>query len=269
MKKRFIIRMFLKSSMFLQLQFVFLTASQYLAIRHGSRLRNNVIAEFTEEMDLFCELRCAENRFCVAYSYKKKTLENELNCQLTNTTEHKFNERHETREEQVWNFHEAKVDRSQSASCRGEVNECLNGGKMTWEIGRQFSCGCSKCFEGERCENVRTEALGMENGSIHDNQITASSNWNGGHRGANGRLNFKSHSGRTGSWSALSNDINQWLEVNFQRLTLIAGISTQGRYNITQFVKSYTISFSREGKCFSNYTQGNAIKVCEGKHDSG
>ncbi|XP_028411974.1 EGF-like repeat and discoidin I-like domain-containing protein 3 [Dendronephthya gigantea] len=261
MKNILTIRMFLQSSMFLQLQFVFLTASQYLAIRHGSSLRNNVIAEFTEEMDLFCELRCAENRFCVAFSYKEKTLENELNCQLTNTTEHKFNERHETREEQVWTFHEAKVDRSQFASCRGEVNECHNGGKMTWEIGRQFSCWCLKCYEGERCKNVRTEALGMEDGSILDSQITASSNFDINHREANGRLNFIPHSGRTGAWSAWSNDLNQWLQVNFQRLTLIAGISTQGRVDHYQFVRSYTISFSKTGGYFMYYTEGKKPNV--------
>lgn len=75
-------------------------------------MRDNVIAEFIEEMDLFCELRCAENRFCAAFNYKEKALESELNCQLSNTTEHELNERHKTREEQLWTFYEAKVDRS-------------------------------------------------------------------------------------------------------------------------------------------------------------
>ncbi|XP_028411622.1 EGF-like repeat and discoidin I-like domain-containing protein 3 [Dendronephthya gigantea] len=107
----------------------------------------------------------------------------------------------------------------------------------------------------------RAFALGMEDGSILDSQITASSNWNNNHRGANGRLNFTPHSGRTGAWSALSNDINQWLQVNFQRLTLIAGISTQGRSDYNQFVRSYTISFSKAGGYFTYYTQREATKV--------
>ncbi|XP_028411992.1 lactadherin-like [Dendronephthya gigantea] len=138
---------------------------------------------------------------------------------------------------------------------------------MTWETGRQFSCQCLKCYEGERCENVRTEALGMEDGGILDSQITASSNWNNNHRGANGRLNFTPHSGRTGAWSALSNDINQWLQVNFQRLALIAGISTQGRSDYNQFVRSYTISFSKTGGYFTYYTQREATKEFQGNSD--
>ncbi|XP_028411621.1 lactadherin-like [Dendronephthya gigantea] len=115
---------------------------------------------------------------------------------------------------------------------------------------------------------VRTEALGMEDRSILDSQITASSIWNSGYRVANGRLNFKQPSGKFESWSALSNDLNEWLQDNFQRVTLITKIGTQGRNDANQFVKSYTISFSREGKCFSNYTQGDAIKPGNNDHNT-
>ena len=79
----------------------------------GFQLKTNIIGEFTEEVSIFCELQCAIHRFCVAYNYKKKVDETELNCQLTNTTKHKFDEHEVTKEEQVWTFYKINVDRSQ------------------------------------------------------------------------------------------------------------------------------------------------------------
>ena len=96
----------------------------------------------------------------------------------------------------------------------------------------------------------------MENGEISDDQITSSSYWYDywyNHGAANGRLNFVRDSYRTGAWSSQTNDINQWLQVDFQRSTIVTGISTQGRQDQEQFVKSYTISFSDNEKIFNCY----------------
>ena len=102
----------------------------------------------------------------------------------------------------------------------------------------------------------------MENGKIRDNQITASSQYNYDHRVQNGRLNFRAGSGRTGAWSARRNNRNQWFQADFQRPTIITGISTQGRQDATQFIKSYIISFSsNNGRGFSNYKPGGLLKV--------
>ena len=109
------------------------------------------------------------------------------------------------------------------------------------------------------CED--SKPLGMENGKISDEQITSSSDWRDNHGPANGRLNFVASNGRTGSWSSGTNDVNQWLQVDFQRSTIITGISTQGRQDHYQFVKSYTISFSDDEKCFNEYKTGGTLKV--------
>ena len=102
----------------------------------------------------------------------------------------------------------------------------------------------------------------MQNGNIPDNQITASSEHTSAHRAANGRLNFRAGGGRTGSWSSQNSNRNQWLQVDFRRPTIITGISTQGRQDYNQFVKSYTISFSDDGKTFINYKPAGILKVC-------
>lgn len=98
----------------------------------------------------------------------------------------------------------------------------------------------------------------MENGVIRDEQITASSEYSANHRSPNGRLNFDANSG---AWSAKTRDLNQWLQVDFQRCTIITGISTQGRIQYTQFVTFYTVSFSDDENNFQNVKAGGVLKV--------
>jgi hypothetical protein len=50
-----------------------------------------------------CGLNCAENRFCVAFNYKEQSEGNEWNCQLTNTTQDKFNN-NASEKKRVWTF---------------------------------------------------------------------------------------------------------------------------------------------------------------------
>ena len=103
--------------------------------------------------------------------------------------------------------------------------------------------------------------LGMRNGLISDPQISASSEYDLNHSPSNSRLFYAPHNGRTGAWSSKTNDINQWLQINFERLTAIVGVSTQGRAGHTQFVKSYTLSYSQDGLSFQAYKPHGLLKV--------
>ena len=73
------------------------------------------MAEYKENIYIFCVLHCAETRFCVAINYKEKAEEDERNCQLTNTTEQKFDE-NASEKEKVWTFRRIDVDRSQAVN---------------------------------------------------------------------------------------------------------------------------------------------------------
>ncbi|XP_028411631.1 lactadherin-like, partial [Dendronephthya gigantea] len=121
------------------------------------------------------------------------------------------------------------------------------------------------CLDPKACNM----ALGMENGNINDSQITASSE----HKSKSlwavfGRLNFTPGNGKEGeAWSSKNNDLNQWLQVDFQRSTLVTGISTQGRINHNQFVKNYKVSFSQNGYNFEDYIRKGAVKVFKGNTD--
>ena len=101
----------------------------------------------------------------------------------------------------------------------------------------------------------------MENGAISDDQITATTTWNYRFRPENGRLNFITGGGREGSWASLVNDLNQWLQVDFQRSTIVTGISTQGRQDYPQFVRRYTISSSDDQNDFNGYKNREILKV--------
>ena len=101
----------------------------------------------------------------------------------------------------------------------------------------------------------------MENGDIRDDQITASSEWSDLDRAASARLNLVASDETYGSWTAAKADLNQWLQVDFERSTVIKGISTQGRQDYGSLVKNYTISFSNDGKNFQNYEHGGITKV--------
>ena len=112
------------------------------------------------------------------------------------------------------------------------------------------------------CQN----ALGMENGLISDEQLSASSRWNDFEGADRGRLHLTEvwdpHL-RAGAWIAETNDINQWLQIdvlglnrNYVRVT---GVATQGRdstaYGGVQCVKTYKLQYSNDGVNFQYYKE--------------
>ena len=86
-----------------------------------SRLNIHIIEESTQPVYTLCGHLCVVHRFCVAINYKEKVNGNEPNCQLTNTTKHKFDENAET-EDKVWTFRKVNADRSLLVSTRHRLN---------------------------------------------------------------------------------------------------------------------------------------------------
>ena len=85
--------------------------------------------------------------------------------------------------------------------------------------------------------------------------MTASSIWSAALSTRQGRLN------RPGSWSARRNDQNQWIQADLGRKEVVTAIATQGRSNYNQWVKTYSISYSLDGKTFEPYTIHGSQKV--------
>ena len=105
-----------------------------------------------------------------------------------------------------------------------------------------------------------SDPLGMESRKITDVQITASTVWDAAHGATSGRLNFKAGGGKTGAWSALGNDVHQWLQVDLGAKTEVTGIQIQGRQEAYQWVTSFTISYSSDGTTYTSYQNSKVWK---------
>ena len=93
----------------------------------------------------------------------------------------------------------------------------------------------------------------MENGAISDAQISASSQWDdyeGPHRA---RLNRRRFGNKRGAWSALNNDIYQWLQVDLGKYTTVTRTATQGSSDLDQWVTKYRLQYSEDGVNFHLY----------------
>ena len=99
--------------------------------------------------------------------------------------------------------------------------------------------------------------LGMQYGSIPDNRIIASSELNVSTPAKNGRLNYTAGS----SWCASTNDSNPYLQIDLRTLHIICAVSTQGNSQADDWVKTYTLQSSRDGKTWTNYAENGPVKV--------
>ena len=96
--------------------------------------------------------------------------------------------------------------------------------------------------------------LGMENGAISDAQISASSQWDDNHGPHRARLNRRRFGNKRGAWSALNNDIYQWLQVDLGKYTTVTRIATQGRSDWgSRWVTKYMLQYSEDGVNFHFY----------------
>ena len=94
----------------------------------------------------------------------------------------------------------------------------------------------------------------MENGTISDGQISASSQWDAGYAASQGRLHFKGISKEAASWSSAENDLHQWLQVDLgSQYTKVTRVATQGRNDHSQWITKYKLQYSNDGVNFRYY----------------
>ncbi|XP_078346340.1 uncharacterized protein LOC144631705 isoform X1 [Oculina patagonica] len=92
--------------------------------------------------------------------------------------------------------------------------------------------------------------MGMENKLLPNYAITASSKWDGNHGPTNARLYHMAGGGKTGAWSARTNDKSQWIQVDFGEVKRVTQVASQGRSDNAQWVTKYRVSYSTFGKEF-------------------
>ena len=118
-----------------------------------------------------------------------------------------------------------------------------------------------------RCISIDCKkALGMANGEISDQQINASSEYDGNHAAKQGRLFFQETPKLSGSWSVAPHELSRlssWLQVDLQnKHTKVTGVATQGRNDNNvwsrphhQWVTSYKLDYSDNGVSFLYYKE--------------
>ena len=101
-------------------------------------------------------------------------------------------------------------------------------------------------------------SLGMEDGRIHEAAISASTSYSGNHAAKLGRLNLVAGSGKAGAWCAKLDNNKQWLQIDLGTPTTVTRVATQGRQDASQWVTSYSLSYSLTGSYWVQYTvRGN------------
>ena len=106
------------------------------------------------------------------------------------------------------------------------------------------------------------DALGMQNRKISNSAITASSEYSTSSKAIYGRLHFLFRSGiNYGAWSAKTNDVFQYLQINFGDWTKVTRVAIQGRQDANQWVKSYSLSYGYDAAFFKYYYEDGEKKV--------
>ena len=97
--------------------------------------------------------------------------------------------------------------------------------------------------------------LGLEDGRVDKAQMTSSSYNNVNDGPWNARLN----SGR--GWSPRRNDRTRFLQIDFQAMTKVTRVASQGKRYANSWVTKYYIKYGKTKSRFIPYRVGRKIKV--------
>ena len=115
-----------------------------------------------------------------------------------------------------------------------------------------------------------SQSLGMEDGSISDGQITASSSKSDRDRSfrpAYGRLNNKPSGAMGGAWCAGTSDMSQYLQIDLNKEMTLSGVATQGQIDAPNWVAKYSIQHSTDGRNWKDYKEFGYSKVSSAKRN--
>lgn len=109
------------------------------------------------------------------------------------------------------------------------------------------------------------QPLGMEDRSITDSQVTASSfkaERNKSFKPAYGRLNNKPSGAMGGAWCAGATNKFQYLQIDLRKEMTLSGVATQGQIDQANWVAKYSIQHSKDGSNWKDYKEFGYKEVC-------
>ncbi|XP_038060463.1 lactadherin-like [Patiria miniata] len=103
--------------------------------------------------------------------------------------------------------------------------------------------------------------LGMEDGCIPDERITASSFFrnSASHAPPRARLNIQGYA--EGWCYDDSTDNSPWIQVDFVGIVTITGLITQGRGDANFWVTEYQVTYSDDGQSWNNVTDADGTPI--------
>ncbi|XP_078374694.1 uncharacterized protein LOC144658198 [Oculina patagonica] len=225
-------------------------------------LKGHVIRSKIVPDDGSCRLKCFLEPNCVSVNLGPQDKGNRL-CELNSATEES-----------------ASMEEIQGYTYYGVENPCHSNPccgifrHTVCQVGftnKGFRCVNREGWKEKQCDSQQTKDLGMESGEISDAQIDASSKWDANHTAERGRLNFQETGVKAGAWSALINDVNQWLQIDMiGPYVTVMRVATQGRnaHLPGQWVTKYRLRYSDDGVNFRYYKQSHTIdKIFDGNTD--
>ncbi|CAJ1069644.1 discoidin domain-containing receptor 2 isoform X1 [Xyrichtys novacula] len=114
-------------------------------------------------------------------------------------------------------------------------------------------------------------ALGMEDGRIKNDDITASSQWYETTGPQYARLNREEGDGAWCPEGQLEPSDSQYLQVDLGRLTFLTVVGTQGRYarnSGNEFARAYRLNYSRDGLLWKSWKNRLGNTVMEGNKNA-
>eukprot|EP01091_Cochliopodium_minus_P016422 TRINITY_DN6143_c0_g2_i1.p1 TRINITY_DN6143_c0_g2~~TRINITY_DN6143_c0_g2_i1.p1 ORF type:complete len:186 (-),score=34.69 TRINITY_DN6143_c0_g2_i1:96-653(-) len=81
---------------------------------------------------------------------------------------------------------------------------------------------------------------------INESVITTSSDYSPNHDSRGCQINYIPTNGHSGSWCAKTNDLNQFIMIDFQKEMNFCGLDLQGRHDSEQWVTSFNLYYKDE-----------------------
>ncbi|XP_015776212.1 PREDICTED: uncharacterized protein LOC107354273 [Acropora digitifera] len=102
--------------------------------------------------------------------------------------------------------------------------------------------------------------FGMEDGTIGDNDIIASSSFNDSSLASQARLHLTSDNSTAGAWCAAQNKVGEYVQIDLGVVRQIQHLALQGRPESSDFVKTLYLRYGNNGLDFNNYGENATVK---------
>ncbi|XP_044179862.1 uncharacterized protein LOC122961279 [Acropora millepora] len=230
----------------------------------GMFLKGHTFKTITVDSPTRCQILCSQDVRCQSYNF----IIGKHICELNNRTKEA---RPRDFVDDPWRFY---MKGGFSRVPMGSIKElpAKSCAEIKASEGKAMTSGTHWIYSDENLDKaIQTsckeyqDALGMENGGVLDEQITASSGLTDNSAAYQGRFNVnESVHGSTvksGAWVAGTSDQSQWLQVDlYDEESIISRVATQGRNQDvswvlanSQWVERYKLQYSNDGRDFEYY----------------